>query len=698
MSVDSIETLDDVIQINNETSYQPDKEEETFMDSSWREKTWNEILSDLTEGDLIKADLNPEKVTPEHYFGYENGFRFCNQAFEELEKSGYLNINEIINSGEELPPLVLENISNIFYMWNISHNAVMDMWENSYEKTKPYLWATWNNEASILQNNLIEIFGDTLSNDLENKFELYSDQKDFDKLKTDINNYLNTVDYLFNNEVVPGSMENLTRFLMLEGYKAKATFHLWDSKRDNLEEVSEDWDQKKRFYEYVKFNINESLSQMCLQYARESNSELVREIIQHLAFSEIPQYDYDENEKESLKKGLSSATKILLHENLNFNHRKTVCAQYMRVFGVMDAVDALSLKIDELEKQVVEGGDWYLKQLKDLYNLIEGESVNTVAPSLEEVYEKTGYALNEREALTEFESGIIGGIALEILRKNKGDVKILELGAGNARLSRRLSKQGYTNLTALDIDPGNLKIAKERSDGKINLVLSSWDNLPFPSSETISDKHNEKSGFDLIFTTERSFLHNREVSKWINLFNESNRVMTYGGCLVFDLPDTEKGSYKVNRDRIRKNLEDNFGIERKNSGILFDGPGTVKFNRMLITEEQLGIYAKLFGFQIVKKIEGLKLDEDTQNNYYVLQKDQDFDIGKLPEGDILSSLEKLGLYEDFTTNFNNYIDSWGMTLGQLYLFGAGGKKLWEGNKGPYVFTSLRGDSFGLETF
>ena len=76
MSVDSIETLDDVIQINNETSYQPDKEEETFMDSSWREKTWNEILSDLTEGDLIKADLNPEKVTPEHYFGYENGFRF----------------------------------------------------------------------------------------------------------------------------------------------------------------------------------------------------------------------------------------------------------------------------------------------------------------------------------------------------------------------------------------------------------------------------------------------------------------------------------------------------------------------------------------------------------------------------------------------------------------------------------------------
>ncbi|MCX6784181.1 MAG: class I SAM-dependent methyltransferase [candidate division WWE3 bacterium] len=343
---------------------------------------------------------------------------------------------------------------------------------------------------------------------------------------------------------------------------------------------------------------------------------------------------------------------LLLLEDLPETDRRTLLVHYINTFGFIKAVDTLStaLKNEDLPVELRQN-------LKTLYDEIEGEQVQAVMASLDEVYshvEFSKYALNNKE-LTDFEVGLIERVS------HQND-RIADLGAGAGRHTLALLRAGYTDVTACDTFPDHLKLIKEEAatEGldEVKVAAMSWHQLGF-----------EADSLDMVYCLGRSALHNRTGSDWASFMNESWRVLKDDGYLLLDVPDMADGVYNDNEAHLREHAR-NLGLDSSESMRLFDGPDQLhKFNRMALTDTQIHEYAELFGFT-VEAMEKHRLGDhgEITNVYYTLQKDPNFDPGKMNRWELQDALAHMGLL-DSGVDYNQNIKSWRGTLGQALALG-----------------------------
>jgi hypothetical protein len=338
-----------------------------------------------------------------------------------------------------------------------------------------------------------------------------------------------------------------------------------------------------------------------------------------------------------------------------------------------------------------------------------------------DVYEIVDYAALERPELTKEEADRIEKVVtlyaegaefsvvkgkVQRLENTKREqdprtVRGIDLGAGNARVSREMFERGYKNIFALDYDPKNTKYARERRPSEdFTIIQGDWHNLPLATADYL----NNEDAIAVAFTTERSYLHNRKAVEWFKLFDEFRRVSNYRAMMFMDLPDLSSGVYEERDKNFKTNLENNLGVSETESHIIFDGPGKVKFNRMAITEEQLDIYCHLFGLAVISRDPDPRREDNMTDIYYTLAKDQNWLPGDISKEDLWLSLEKLGMF-DYDVDYNMYVDSWGMTLGQALLFGLDTtgslysspymEDLFRKREGPQVWVDTKGGRINL---
>lgn len=96
----------------------------------------------------------------------------------------------------------------------------------------------------------------------------------------------------------------------------------------------------------------------------------------------------------------------------------------------------------------------------------------------------------------------------------------LEVGCGNGAAAIYITKKYHLHVTGIDVDPEQIRCAKERVKGLTNIHFYVCDatNLPFQDSD-----------FDIVATF--GVMHH--VSNWINALVEIKRVLKPGGYFIF---------------------------------------------------------------------------------------------------------------------------------------------------------------------
>ena len=585
-------------------------------------------------------------------------------------------------SPQDLTPEQLTDLGTVLKTFQKANDTFfyMDARPNQYVGT--FAYDKWDELASDLQENV----GELLGFDFRSAFRT---ETDIDKGLAGTRNLMEIPEFQ--------DKAALAEVLMQGGWYAKqACFRTFAN-------VAESQHPETRVhYESMKNAYNEVLALAVPSLVEEGNLLEVGKIFDHLAFSDLPVGTLAPGEFS--QSGRELAAEILVDEAYNLDARKDVLREYVKVFGPIHAVDAISHKFAQMTQDGRSAEDPYVADLVQVYGWLQGENVPNPMEKLEDVYEVSGYAQNERAELTKVEAAHVAHLAelyvsgisysrvhagsqkgeIKVLHdappedpqgvvREPTSVKILELGAGNARVSRELWSQGFTHCVAVDFDPTNTAVAKERApDPNFPVLRADWHHLPFQDAEpnySASPEINarKRAGeFEVLYTTERSFLHNRTPVEWLSLFDETRRVSSDRAFLGLDIPDTETGVYAERIKSYAQNMKENLGLDPAEMNIIFDGPGQVKFNRLAISDEQLRIYARLFGYAVVEKTADAR--EDMTDVYYTLAKDQNFVFGDISESELNESLEKLGIFS-YQTDYNMHIKAWGMTLGQAIKYG-----------------------------
>lgn len=617
------------------------------------------VIPDGTLSNEVEADLS---VDGEVFAQADQAFQRLSAKYKGGIRIGFPNNLNV----EDIPEEDLSDLGTILSAWNKANETYFYLDSRPHQYFRSQIKEQWDDLAVEQTEHVRAILGidfDTLA-------------QDFFSASGDVPEGISTVQELIRSREFH-EKANLTNYLIQEGWRAKRTFFRFDPKD------GENYVRARYYYEYTKYEINQLLCEAALSFAEQGQSEQLGIILEHLSFSRIPE---DPRFKPwDFPSSYEDAAGILLSENLTPGARQLVLKELVKVFGPISTVDTLAAKIHVLRDAGLTREDPYAKDLARLYSLIEGENVPDPMEKLGDVYEIVDYASLERPELsakeadkiervaTLFAQGVeystVEGKVIKLNTRMKPEdphqVTGIDIGAGNARVSRELFRRGYVNFFALDFDPKNVGYAMQRRPSeKFTVIRGDWHNLPFETA----DYTNTGSSLEVGFTTERSFLHNRRAPEWFELFDEFRRVSHYRAMLFMDLPDINNGIYKERIESFRTNIEKNLGIVGTESNIIFDGPGKVKFNRMAISEEQLGIYCHLFGFVIVDKEEDPRPENNMTDVYFTLAKDQNWLPGDITQSDLWNSLVKLGMF-DYDVDYNMFVDSWGMTLGQALLFG-----------------------------
>lgn len=378
-------------------------------------------------------------------------------------------------------------------------------------------------------------------------------------------------------------------------------------------------------------------------------------------------------------------------DGLSDEQRLQVVVEYANVFGYMHTIDFLSRKIKS------EGlGTSLRKQYGYVYGELEGEKAQGIAADLSvDIYQKidfSQYALNHPE-VTAREADVLERVIMSlenVVEANKHNIEIFDVGAGVGRHSLELAKRGYQKITALDFEQKHIDYIREHNP-EIKTIQGNWHEL---------DKLYGKKA-DLVFIFGRSITHNRTPQEMLHCFDQLVGVTKENGRLCFDFEDYSYGLRGEKISSLRKNITAK-GIVPLRSEIIFDGPDdSHRFNRQILRPDQVKAVSDLFGLKIVSN-EHQSFGDSTEvkDVYYTLEKDSEVDIKSMTQSEFNENLRVLGLL-DAGTDYDVYIDAWGMTLGQAVVYvrdmGLGNehiRKLNKEGRGPKVI--LRNDEKLIE--
>jgi ubiquinone/menaquinone biosynthesis C-methylase UbiE len=101
-----------------------------------------------------------------------------------------------------------------------------------------------------------------------------------------------------------------------------------------------------------------------------------------------------------------------------------------------------------------------------------------------------------------------------------GKRDFLEVGCGSGAMCLHIAEKYRLNVTGVDVDPGQLSLARRKADGAPNVRFTEADvtTLPFGDSE-----------FDIVLA--QNVLHH--VYDWLDALEQMNRVMRPGGYLIY---------------------------------------------------------------------------------------------------------------------------------------------------------------------
>jgi ubiquinone/menaquinone biosynthesis C-methylase UbiE len=196
----------------------------------------------------------------------------------------------------------------------------------------------------------------------------------------------------------------------------------------------------------------------------------------------------------------------------------------------------------------------------------------------------------------------------ELLKSLIGkDEKVLEMGCGTGRLLLEMEKAGY-DLTGFDFSDHIKRIKEENPEAKV--FEGDWHQTGL-----------RDESFDAVYSLGRNILHDYSIVDQVQLFREANRVLKKGGRFIFDIPNREKGSYKMMTEEYASEMVKR-GIKNFRYGSIYDSPDGINFaTRYAYSEEDIKQLAEFSGFRIVKReIRDLETGKGDENWYYVLEK------------------------------------------------------------------------------
>jgi len=197
--------------------------------------------------------------------------------------------------------------------------------------------------------------------------------------------------------------------------------------------------------------------------------------------------------------------------------------------------------------------------------------------------------------------------------------KILEMGCGTGRLISELvqddkeaGKSG-PDVTGFDYTERHIKLTKqamEQAGKQPKVFQGDW-------------HHNaiKDGSFDKIYSLGRNILHDYSLIDQVQLFREAHRILKPGGQFIFDIPNREKGGYKMLVKEYAKEMKDR-GIKNFRYGAIYDSPDGKHFTtRYVYSHQDIEELACLTGFKIKEtRKEQLATGKGDENLYYVLQK------------------------------------------------------------------------------
>lgn len=102
----------------------------------------------------------------------------------------------------------------------------------------------------------------------------------------------------------------------------------------------------------------------------------------------------------------------------------------------------------------------------------------------------------------------------------KENQNYLEVGCGNGRVCRHVAEKYPWNVTGVDIDPEQIRLAQENSKNLTNINFQQADTtkLPFPDDE-----------FDIVL----SFCTTHHISNWLDALGEMRRILKPEGYFIY---------------------------------------------------------------------------------------------------------------------------------------------------------------------
>jgi SAM-dependent methyltransferase len=193
----------------------------------------------------------------------------------------------------------------------------------------------------------------------------------------------------------------------------------------------------------------------------------------------------------------------------------------------------------------------------------------------------------------------------ELIDKNE---KVLEEGCGTGRLLLEMEKAGY-DVTGFDFTARHTEIIKEQNP-EAKVLQGDWHQTGF-----------KDASFDAIYSLGRNILHDYSIVDQVQLFREANRILKSGGKFIFDIPNREKGGYRMLVGEYTNEMK-KLGVRNFREGAIYDSPDGVNFaTRYAYCENDIQMLADLTGFKIIEvRRKKLATGKGDENLYFVLEK------------------------------------------------------------------------------